>query len=221
MSMLSDVLESTTKPIIYDGDSGGREEHFPYMVRNLERLGISAVIIEDKIGSKRNSLFGELVHQTQDLPDRFAKKIATGKRSQITEDFSIIARIESLIVGSGLDDAYVRAEKYIAAGADGIMIHSAAKDPDEIFEFATNYKNNISKKPLVVVPSSFFTVDEIELEKNGVNIVIYANQLLRSAIPSMIETAQSILENGSSSFIDNRLMSIMDILSLFPAGEIS
>jgi phosphoenolpyruvate phosphomutase len=221
MSMLSDVLESTTKPIIYDGDSGGREEHFPYMVRNLERLGISAVIIEDKIGSKRNSLFGELVHQTQDLPDRFAKKIATGKRSQITEDFSIIARIESLIVGSGLDDAYVRAEKYIAAGADGIMIHSAAKDPDEIFEFATNYKNNISKKPLVVVPSSFFTVDEIELEKNGVNIVIYANQLLRSAIPSMIETAQSILENGSSSFIDNRLMSILDILSLFPAGEIS
>jgi phosphoenolpyruvate phosphomutase len=191
------------------------------MVRNLERLGISAVIIEDKIGSKRNSLFGELVHQTQDLPDRFAKKIATGKRSQITEDFSIIARIESLIVGSGLDDAYVRAEKYIAAGADGIMIHSAAKDPDEIFEFASNYKKNISKKPLVVVPSSFFTVDEIELEKNGVNIVIYANQLLRSAIPSMIETAQSILENGSSSFIDNRLMSILDILSLFPAGEIS
>lgn len=219
MSMLSDVLESTTKPIIYDGDSGGREEHFPYMVRNLERLGVSAVIIEDKVGLKRNSLYGQTVKQTQDSADQFAKKIARGKHSQVTGDFSIIARIESLIVGAGLDDAYHRAETYIGAGADGIMIHSASSSPNEIYEFARHYKNNISNKPLVVVPSSFYVANESELEEFGVNVVIYANQLLRSAIPAMIESAKSILETGSSLNIENKILPIKDILNLFPAEE--
>ncbi|MEI6095903.1 MAG: phosphoenolpyruvate mutase [Gammaproteobacteria bacterium] len=219
MSMLGDVMESTTKPVIYDGDTGGREEHFPYLVRSLERLGVSAVIIEDKVGNKRNSLFGKNIKQTQALPEDFAKKISIGKQSQVTEDFLIFARIESLVVGAGIEDALMRAEKYINGGADGIMIHSADNNPDEIFQFAKRYKENISKNPLIAVPSSYCQVTENELENNGVNVVIYANHLLRSAIPSMIKTAESILEHGTSSFIDSEIMSIKDILKLFDAGD--
>jgi phosphoenolpyruvate mutase len=217
--MLSDVLESTTKPLIYDGDTGGRDEHFPYMVRSLERLGVSAVIIEDKKGNKRNSLFGTSQKHFQATPEEFSKKINIGKKSQITEEFLIIARIESLITGSGLEDALMRAGRYIDSGADGIMIHSAEQEPDEVYSFAEEYKKNVSNKPLIVVPSSFSQVTESELEKNGVNIVIYANQLLRSAIPSMLNTAKSILEFGSSHQLDGKMMSIKDILELFPAGE--
>lgn len=220
MSILTDVMESTTKPLIYDGDTGGRAEHFPYMVRSLERLGVSAVIIEDKVGNKRNSLYGKTANQTQAIPEDFAEKISIGKQSQVTEDFFIFARIESLVVGAGLEDALMRAEEYISAGADGIMIHSANNKPDEIFEFAQSYKRNISSKPLIAVPSSYFHVTENELEKQGVNVVIYANHLLRSAIPSMIKTAQSILEHGTSSFIDSEIMSIKDILKLFSSDEI-
>ena len=219
LSMLSDVLESTTKPLIYDGDTGGRDEHFPYMVRALERLGVSAVIIEDKVGNKRNSLFGTSVKQDQATPEEFSKKIVIGKQSQITEEFFVIARIESLIAGAGMDDALSRAEKYLDAGADGIMIHSSKQNPDEVFQFAEAYKRIISDKPLVVVPSSFSQVTESELEKNGVNIVIYANQLLRSAIPSMLNTAKSILEFGNSYQIESQMMSINDILMLFPTGD--
>jgi phosphoenolpyruvate mutase len=220
LSMLAEVLESTTKPLIYDGDSGGRDEHFPYMVRSLERLGVSAVIIEDKIGNKRNSLFGTSVKQIQAYPDDFSKKIRIGKMAQVTEEFLVIARIESLTTGAGLDDALMRAEKYIDAGADGIMIHSAANTPHEIFEFTTRFKTTISEKPLVVVPSSFSQVTELELESNGVNIVIYANQLLRSAIPPMIDTAKSILKHGDSHHIEANMMPIKDILEFFPTGEI-
>jgi phosphoenolpyruvate mutase len=219
LSMLGDVMESTTKPLIYDGDTGGREEHFPYMVRSLERLGVSAVIIEDKVGNKRNSLFGMNVKQTQALPEDFAKKILVGKQCQVTEDFLIFARIESLVAGAGMEDALIRAEKYTNAGADGIMIHSANKAPDEIFEFAQKYKKDISDKPLVAVPSSYCQVTEEELEIHGVNVVIYANHLLRSAIPSMIKTAESILQHGTSSYIDPEIMSINDILKLFSAGD--
>lgn len=217
--MLSDVLESTTKPLIYDGDTGGRDEHFPYMVRSLERLGVSAVIIEDKKGNKRNSLFGTSQKHLQATPEEFSEKINIGKKSQITEEFLIIARIESLITGSGLDDALMRAAKYIDSGADGIMIHSADQEPDEVYNFAEEYKKNVSSKPLIVVPSSFSQVTESELEKNGVNIVIYANQLLRSAIPSMLNAAKSILDFGSSHQLDGKMMSIKDILELFPAGD--
>lgn len=220
LSMLSDVLEATTKPILYDGDSGGREEHFPYMVRSLERLGVSAVIVEDKIGPKRNSLFGQTVKQTQDSAEIFAKKIARGKHSQVTEDFAIIARIESLIIGTGLDDAYRRAETYLGAGADGIMIHSSSNLPDEIYEFASYYKTNISAKPLVVAPSNFYAAHEDDLEASGVNVVLYANQLLRSAIPAMVNAAKSILEAGSSLEIESTLLPIKEILNLFPSEEV-
>ena len=216
---LNDIIEVTTKPIIYDGDTGGRTEHFAFTVRTLERLGVSAVIIEDKTGLKKNSLFGTDVDQTQESIENFCEKINTGKRSRVTEDFMIIARIESLILKAGLEDALQRAEAYINAGADGIMIHSKEKSPDEILEFCREYEKFESKVPLIAVPSSYSSIYESELEKAGVSIVIYANHLLRSAYPAMIETAKSILENGRSYETDNNMMSINEILNLILGGK--
>jgi phosphoenolpyruvate mutase len=216
MAVLDDIVDATTKPIIYDGDSGGRDEHFAYTVRALERVGVSAVIIEDKIGNKRNSLFGLQVPQTQADIEVFAEKILRGKRAQITDDFMLIARIESFICGADLDDALRRAEAYVAAGADGIMIHSANNTPEQVFSFAEQYKKSISGKPLVVVPSSFSGVSERELEQRGFNIVIYANQLLRSAFPAMIKTAEDILLNQEARSSESSMMSISDLLKYIP-----
>jgi phosphoenolpyruvate phosphomutase / 2-hydroxyethylphosphonate cytidylyltransferase len=216
---LNEVLEVTTKPIIYDGDTGGKTEHFVFTVRTLERLGVSAIIIEDKTGLKKNSLFGNEVEQTQDSVEMFSQKIIAGKNAQQSNDFMIIARIESLILGKGIDDAINRARAYIEAGADGIMIHSRNKNPAEIFEFCKIYNQFPERKTLVVVPSSFNSVYEKELEKNGVEIVIYANQLLRSAYPAMLETAKSILQYERSSESDSRMMSIKEILELIPGGK--
>ena len=219
LQTLNDIIEVTTKPIIYDGDTGGRAEHFAFTVRTLERLGVSAVIIEDKTGLKKNSLFGTDVEQTQESIEKFCEKINTGKRSRVTEDFMIIARIESLILKAGLEDALLRAEAYINAGADGIMIHSKETSPEEILEFCREYKKFENKVPLIAVPSSYSSIYESELENAGVSIVIYANHLLRSAYPAMIETAKSILENGRSYEIDNNMMSINEILNLIPGGK--
>ncbi len=219
MSTLNEVLEVTTKPIIYDGDTGGKTEHFVFTVKTLERLGVSAVIIEDKTGLKKNSLFGTEVAQTQDSIDNFSQKIRAGKNAQATDDFMIIARIESLILGQGIDDAMERAEAFLNAGADGIMIHSREKSPQEIFDFCERYKTLRNKKTLVVVPSSFNTVYESELRERGVNIVIYANQLLRSAYPAMTSTAKSILQHGRSSEVDAQMMPIKQILELIPGGK--
>lgn len=219
IATLNEVLEVTTKPIIYDADTGGKIEHFNFTIRTLERLGISAAIIEDKTGLKKNSLFGTSVEQTQDSIENFCKKIKSGKKSQITDDFMIIARIESLILNKGQEDAIKRAQAYIDAGADGIMIHSKNESPDEIFEFCSNYKNIVNRKPLIVVPSTFNTVTESELEKYGVNIVIYANQLLRSAYPAMVETAKSILINQRSAECDEKMISINEILELIPGTK--
>lgn len=216
---LNDILEVTTKPIIFDGDTGGQIEHFNFTVRTLERLGVSAVIIEDKIGLKKNSLLGNDVSQNQDSIKNFSEKIKSAKLAQVTEDFMIIARIESLILEKGMDDAINRAASYIKAGADGIMIHSRKKSPDEIFEFCEKYKKLNTNIPLVVVPSSYNSVKDEELIDKGVNIVIYANHLLRAAYPAMLETAQSILDNGRSFEIDNKLMSINDILKLVPGTK--
>ena len=213
---LNDILEVTTKPIIYDADTGGKIEHFKFTVRTLERLGVSAVVIEDKIGLKKNSLLGNDVVQHQDTIEHFQKKIKAGKESQITDDFMVIARIESLILNAGLEDAITRAIAYSQAGADAILIHSRSKTPDEIFQFCKRYKDANLSLPLIVVPSSFNKVFEHELESEGINVVIYANQLLRAAYPAMIETAKSILENGRSSEIDSKLMSIKNILDLIP-----
>ena len=216
LATLNEIIEVTTKPIIYDADTGGKPEHFAFTVKNLERLGVSAVIVEDKTGLKKNSLLGNDVNQTQDDVNSFCEKIKVGKKNQLTESFFVIARIESLILGKGVDDAISRAKAYIDAGADGIMIHSRMKSPDEIFKFINIYNKFEKRKPLVCVPSSYNQVFEHELSERGVNIVIYANHLLRSAYPSMLNTANSILRNGRSLECDSDLLSIKDILNLIP-----
>lgn len=219
MTTLNEVLEVTTKPIIYDADTGGQAEHFQFTVRTLERLGISAVIIEDKTGLKKNSLFGTDVPQTQDTIENFSHKIKEGKKAQATQDFMIIARIESLILDKGQDDAIERAKAYLDAGADGIMIHSRKKEPEEIYEFCKRYNALPNRRPLVAVPSSYNQVTEEELGRHGINIIIYANQLLRSAYPAMLETAQSILAHHRSAECDSRMMPINEILSLIPGTK--
>ncbi len=211
---IDDVMEVTTKPIILDGDTGGLIEHFVYNVRTLERVGVSAVIIEDKTGLKKNSLFGTEVVQTQDTIENFCAKIRAGKAVQLTEDFMIIARIESLILEQGMDDALERAFAYVDAGADGIMIHSRRKEPDEIFEFCDKFRKKDSKTPIVVVPTSFNTVTEAELASHGINIVIYANQLTRSAFPAMQETATEILKYHRAYEVDSKLMPFKKIITL-------
>jgi phosphoenolpyruvate phosphomutase len=216
---LNNVIEVTTKPIVYDGDTGGKSEHFVFTVRTLERLGVSAVIIEDKTGLKKNSLFGTEVQQQQDSVENFCDKIRAGKNAQATNDFMIIARIESLILGKGIQDAVSRAIAYLESGADGIMIHSRQDTPDQIFSFCGEYNQLGDRKPLVVVPSSYSQVTETELIKHSVNIVIYANQLLRSAYPAMVNTAKSILEHSRSFEANSNMMPIKEILELIPGGK--
>lgn len=213
---VNDILEITTKPIIYDGDSGGLPEHFTFLVRSLERLGVSAVIIEDKIGLKRNSLLEEGNDQEQASVEDQCYKIKAGKQAQVTEDFMIFARCESLIMNKGEDDAIMRCQKYCEAGADGIMIHSKSKTPDEIISFVKRFRAEVSAdKPVVVVPSTYSQVTEEELAEIGVNIVIYANQLLRAAYPAMKGCAERILEcRRAKEAADEFCMPIKDIISL-------
>ena len=192
-------------------------EHFVFNVRTLERLGVSAIIIEDKVGLKKNSLFGTDVVQTQDDPAAFAEKIRSGKRAQVTDEFMIIARIESLILKAGMEDALSRAKVYLEAGADGIMIHSMHKTPDEIIEFLRRFRSEINDHvPVVVVPTSYNSITEAELQKAGANIVIYANHLIRSAYPAMMQTAKTILSHGRSKEVDDVAMPIKDIITLIP-----
>lgn len=214
MRTIDDVMEVTTKPIILDGDTGGLVEHFVYNVRTLERMGVSAVIIEDKTGLKKNSLFGTEVEQTQDTVENFCNKIRAGKNAQRTEEFMIIARIESLILEKGQEDALKRAFAYVDAGADAIMIHSRKKLPDEIFAFCDAFRKEDKSTPIVVVPTSFNSVTEAELATHGVNIVIYANQLTRSAFPAMQSTAIEILKNHRALEVDQKLMPFKEIITL-------
>lgn len=216
LQTLNDILETTTKPIIFDGDTGGIAEHFAFTVRSLERLGVSAVIVEDKVGLKRNSLYGTDVEQTQDTIENFCYKLSYGKRAAVTREFLIIARIESLILGKGMEDALLRAQKYIDAGADGIFIHSRQKDGKEIIEFAERYRQMGLNKPLVVAPTSFNSLHQDVLQKAGINVVIHANHLLRSAYPAMVSTAESILRSGRSAEVDQSLISVAELLQLFP-----
>jgi len=211
---IDDIMEVTTKPIIFDGDTGGLTEHFVYTVRSLERMGVSAIIIEDKTGLKKNSLFGTEVKQTQDSIENFCAKISAGEKVKLTDEFMIIARIESLILEQGMEDALSRAFAYVGAGADGIMIHSRKKDPAEILEFCDKFREKDKKTPIVVVPSSFNTITNEELAAHGVNIVIYANQLTRSAFPAMQQTATDILKYHRAKEVDDRLMPIKDIITL-------
>lgn len=216
LQTVDEIMDVTTKPIIFDGDTGGLTEHFVYNIRTLERMGVSAVIIEDKTGLKKNSLFGTEVEQTQDSIGNFCSKIAAGKAALKTNDFMLIARIESLILEKGMDDALKRALAYVEAGASGIMIHSRRRSPDEIFDFCHVFRQHDSVTPLVVVPSSFSSVAEEEFSKRGVNIVIYANQLTRSGFPAMQKVAETILHNGRAEEADQFCMPIKEILTLIP-----
>ena len=213
---IDDIMEVTTKPIIFDGDTGGLTEHFVYTVRSLERMGVSMVIIEDKTGLKKNSLFGTEVKQTQDSIENFCEKIKAGKRAQKTKEFMICARIESLILEQGMEDALKRAFAFSKAGADAIMIHSRKKDPAEIFEFVEKFRQENKTTPIVVVPTSFNTVTEEEFKRRGVNVVIYANQLTRTGFPAMQNAARTILENHRAKECDDMCMSIKEIITLIP-----
>ena len=216
---LNDTLEVTTKPVIFDGDTGGKTEHFVFTVRTLERLGISAIIIEDKTGLKKNSLFGTDAIQTQDSIKNFCHKIAEGKKAQITQDFMIIARCESLIAGHSIDDALVRSFAYVEAGADGIMIHSKNKDGLDIKEFCQRFREKDAITPIVVVPTTYNHITEDELASWGINVVIYANHMLRAAYPAMVNCAKSILTNGRSYEANDICMPIKEILELIPGTK--
>jgi len=209
---LNEILEVTTKPIIYDGDTGGKPEHLVFTVKNLERIGVSAIVIEDKKGLKKNSLFGNDVFQEQEDIEVFSKKISHAVSAKKTEEFFVIARIESLILDKGIDDALIRAESYLKAGSDGILIHSKSKSEKEIFKFIEKYKT-VSNKPLVVVPTTYNHISFNEFESIGANIVIYANHLLRSSYPAMSETAKKILKHGRTSEFENDLMTVKDIIN--------
>ena len=216
LSNVNDIFEVTTKPLIFDADTGGQIDHFAMKIKSMNRLGVSAVIIEDKTGLKKNSLLKDTSKQVQEDKNKFAEKINTGKNAKISEDFMIIARIESLILGKGIKDAIGRANKYVEAGADGVMIHSKSDTPKEIFEFAKKFRKNFKNIPLVSVPTSYNKVSEKELENNGFNIVIYANQMLRAAYPAMQKVANKILKHGRSKEVDKDLISIKKILELIP-----
>lgn len=216
---INDIFEVTTKPLIFDGDTGGKPEHFAFTVRSLERLGVSAVIIEDKEGLKRNSLFGTDVQQTQSTMEDFAFRIHAGKEAQITDDFMVIARIESLILGKDVSDALERAEAYLDAGADGIMIHSRQSTPDEIFEFADTYSRWDKRAPLVVVPTSYNQTTDSELASHGINVIIYANHLLRAAYPQMNKVAHLMLTHGRAHEAEELLAPISEALDIIPGNR--
>lgn len=219
LQSVNEIFEVTTKPLIFDGDTGGKPEHFAFTVRSLERLGVSAVIVEDKEGLKRNSLFGTEVPQTQSSIEDFSHRIVAGKSAQVTDDFMIIARIESLILGRGVGDALTRAEAFLAAGADGVMIHSRSDTPEEVFEFARAYEGIAGGAPLVAVPTSYHTVSESELIDKGVTVVIYANHLLRAAYPRMSAVARTILKSGRATEAEPLIAPIKEALSIISANR--
>ena len=219
LNTINEILEVTTKPVIVDGDSGGQTRHFVFLVQTLERWGVSAVIIEDKVGLKRNSLFGPDTHQVQDTIESFSDKISVGKRAQVTDDFMIFARIESLILGRGQADALLRARAYINAGADGIMIHSNQSSGAEILTFSQEFKKFANQVPLVAIPTTYDSVHDDELARLGVNVVVYANHLLRSAYPAMVSTAEAILSNGRAFETRDRLMPAGDLITLIPGAR--
>ncbi len=219
LQTIGEIFETTTKPLIFDGDTGGKPEHFVFTVRSLERLGASAVIIEDKEGLKKNSLFGTEVDQTQSTVEEFCVRLQMGKQAQVTDDFMIIPRIESLILEKGMDDAVRRAEAYIEAGADAIMIHSRRKEPDEVLEFCARASRFSTQVPIVAVPSSYNGVSEEELAAAGVRIVIYANHLMRAAYPQMRRVAETILASGRSKEADDLMAPISEALAIIPGNR--
>lgn len=216
ISNINEIFENTVKPLIIDADTGGKLEHFEINVAMLETTGVSAAIIEDKTGLKRNSLLGNRVLQIQEDQDEFSAKIERGRRARRSNDFMIIARIESLVLEKGMADALCRAQRYVEAGADGIMIHSKSADPMEVLEFASEFRRRDRHTPLVSIPTTYNRVKFSELEQAGFNIVIYANHLLRAAYPAMVKAAASVLQNGRTYEVEDELFSIEEILRLIP-----
>ncbi len=214
LTSLYEMLDATSKPLVFDADNGGQLEHLPFLIRSLERAGTSAIIMEDKVGLKKNSLFKNQIGTKQDKPELFSRKIKKICDTRQSKDFMIIARIESFIVGKGLKDALRRAEIYSKAGADAILIHSKEKTPREIFSFAKEFKKSKNFVPLVSVPSTYSKVYEKDLIKNGFKLVIYANQLLRAAYPAMQNAAKSILEKNRAFEIDKKIIPIKEIINL-------
>ena len=212
------IFDVTTKPLIFDGDTGGQIDHLDMKIKSMERLGVSAAIFEDKTGLKQNSLFQNTSNQKQEDKNKFAEKILIAKKAQRSDDFMVIARIESFILGKGIKDALSRADKYVASGVDGIMIHSKSNSPKEIFSFSKSFKKNFPRIPLVCVPSTYNQVRESELMENGFNVVIYANHMLRAAYPAMRNVALKILKNGRSKEANRDLQSIKEILHLIPGA---
>ena len=219
LQSITDILECTTKPIIFDGDTGGKVEHFIFTVRTLERNGVSAVIIEDKTGLKRNSLFGVEVKQELAPLGEFADKISAGKKAQVTKEFMIIARLESLIAGGTVSEAMERAKAFVKAGADGIMIHSKERSGEDIKEFCLEFRKEFEKTPLFLVPTTYNQFTEKELSEWGANVIIYANHMLRSSYPAMVRAAESILTNERSLESDGLCMPIKDVISLIPTWK--
>ncbi len=219
LNTINEIFDVTYKPMIYDGDTGGKPEHFEFTVKALERVGVSAIIIEDKTGLKKNSLFGNKVKQSQETIEKFCHKIKVGKKAQRTNDFLIIARVESLILDKGIEDALKRSKAYLKAGADGIMIHSRKKNPKEIFDFIKKFRKVEKEKVLVVVPTSYNGVKFDKFKELGVNVVIYANHMLRSAYPNMKKVAEQILANGRSEEAEENCLSIKEILELIPGTK--
>lgn len=214
INSINEIMDVTSKPLVFDADNGGRLEHLPYLIRSLERSGVSAIIIEDKIGLKRNSLFKNQIGAQQDKPQNFAKKIKKICASRQSKDFMVIARIESFILNKGINDALKRAEIYSKAGADAILIHSKEKTPSEVFAFARIFKKRKNYVPLVAVPSTYSAVYEKDLIKNGFKLVIYANQLLRAAYPAMLNTAKIILKKSRAFEIEKKITPIKEIINL-------
>lgn len=216
---IEDIFNVTNNPLIFDGDTGGHIEHLVYYIREAENLGISAIIIEDKTGLKKNSLFGNEVKQTQATVEEFCAKIKAAKQAQLTPEFMLIARIESLILETGMDDAIHRALRYVEAGADGIMIHSRLKNPCEILEFAELFRRHYPQIPLVCVPTSFNDITFEHLVESGFNIVIYANHMLRASYPAMRDILPKILKHGRTREIEDKCISIKEILNLIPGTK--
>lgn len=219
LNAVAEIFDVTTRPLIFDGDTGGKTEHIAHKVRAAENLGISAMIIEDKTGLKRNSLFGNDVKQTQATREDFCQKIATAKQAQLSDDFMLFARIESLILEAGMPDAVARSLQYVDAGADGVMIHSRSNKPDEILEFAKIFRQHYPDIPLVCVPTSFNDITFDTLVASGFNIVIYANHMLRAAYPAMKSILPEILKNGRTLEVEDKCMSIKDILHLIESAR--
>ena len=219
LQSLTDILECTTKPIIYDGDTGDIPEHFVFTVRTLERNGVSAVIIEDKKGLKKNSLFGTEAKQVLATEEEFCEKISAGKKAQVTKDFMIIARIEEIIAGYSVDEAITKAFAAVRAGADGVMIHSKDKSGMDIKEFCQKFRAEYKTIPIVLVPTTYNQFTEKELGEWGANIIIYANHMLRASYPAMRKCAETILQAERSLEVNDMCMPIKEILELIPGTK--